>query len=110
MPEIFKKVPIYRHVTPAIIESIKSNKAIKQYGRSKPSNLDIRLMTATCVICREHSEWRKYDSTNLFTSEPTTACCKILSAKSYTSPDKSFGKTCEVQVKKENKIVSVEIQ
>lgn len=85
----------YRQVTPFIIESTNSNKAIKQYGRSKPSNFEIRLMTAACEICREHNECRRYDRTNLLASEPTTACCKILSAKSYASPDTPFGRTCQ---------------
>lgn len=89
-------VDSYRHVTPSIIESTKSNRAIKQYGRSKPSNFDIRLITAVWEILREHSECRKYDKTNLFASEPTTACCNILSAKSNASPDISFGSTCSI--------------
>lgn len=40
----------HRQVTPFIIESRKSRRAIKQYGRSNPSNLEIRLMTAECEI------------------------------------------------------------
>lgn len=50
-------------------------------------------MTAACEICREHNECRRYDRTNLLASEPTTACCKILSAKSNASPDTPFGRT-----------------
>lgn len=46
----------YRHVTPFMIESIKSNRAIRQYGRSKPSNFDIRMITAEWEIWREHNE------------------------------------------------------
>lgn len=84
----------YRHVIPSNIESRKFSKAIRQYGRSNPSNFEIRFSTAAWEICREHSEWRKYERNNLFASELITACCIIESARLYVSPLTPEGSTC----------------
>lgn len=49
-------------------------------------NLPIRCRTAaydtTCAL----NECFKYDKTNWFAPEPTTACCSMQSARLYTSP------------------------